>query len=656
MTGRALRWVTRFGCPAVMAAATAVLLLAGAAEGVVGAWAAGPACKGRISGGSKATPIARIQGRTHTSPLRGRTVTTGGVVTAVDTDGFYLQDPAGDGDPHTSEGIFVFTRRKPGVKAGDGLCVRGVVTEYQPGGPSTHNLTLTQLTRPRVVRTSRGNRLPAPAVLGSGGRLPPTEVIDNDNFAVFDPGEDGIDFYETLEGMRVTVRDAVAVSPTSGYGEVFVVARGTSPSGLSRRGALNVAPHDFNPERIQLDDDPGLHPRPMPRVNVGDSLGDATGVMSYGFGNYEVRLTEAVTPRRGSPRPRPARNDARSEGRGTEAATPPRGRLEPETTRLGPRDGYLTIASFNVLNLDPNDADGDADVADGRFDAVASVIARNLRGPDVVALQEVQDNDGTANTAVTAADRNLRLLTARIAAAGGPAYRFIDNPFIGDDSSGGRPGGNIRAAFLYNPDRVRLAPGSVATVTDLRNQRTRPRNPFFKSVLPLVAGFRLRASAHPSARPVTVVNVHFRARIGGSPPFGRIQPWTELQEDPRVNRGVERRRAQARAVQAFVANDLEARGGPVVVLGDFNELEFVSPLKILERSLHNLTGKLPANERYSYVFDGNAQALDHILVSGSLIASAEVDVVHVNAEFAATPARASDHDPVLARLRLPRRP
>lgn len=617
-----------FGCPAATAAVTAVLLLAGAAEGVVDAGGAGSACKGRIPAGSKATPIAHIQGRTHTSPLRGRTVTTGGVVTAVDTDGFYLQDPAGDGDPDTSEGVFVFTRRRPGVKVGDGLCVRGAVTEYQPGGRSTHNLTLTQLTRPRVARTSRGNRLPAPAVLGSGGRLPPTEVIDNDNFAVFDPGEDGIDFYETLEGMRVTVRDAVAVSPTSGHGEVFVVARGTSPSGLSRRGALNVSPHDFNPERIQVDDDQGLHPRPMPRVNVGDSLGEVTGVMSYSFGNYEVRVTEAVTPRRR--------------------------RLEPETTRLGPRDGYLTIASFNVLNLDPNDADGDADVADGRFDAVASVIARNLRGPDVVALQEVQDNDGTANTAVTAADRTLRLLTARIAAAGGPAYRFIDNPFIRDDASGGRPGGNIRAVFLYNPMRVRLAPGSVATVTDPR--RTRSRNPFFNSVLPLAAGFRARTSAPASVRSVTVVNVHFRARIGGSPPFGRIQPWVELQEDPRVNRGVERRRAQARAVRAFVIRVLEARGGPVVVLGDFNELEFVSPLKILERSLHNLTGKLPPNERYSYIFDGNAQALDHILVSRSLSASAEVDVVHVNAEFAATPARASDHDPVLARLRLPRQP
>ena len=614
----------RFGCPAV----AALLLLMGSAERAVGFGGAGSACKGRISGGSEAISIARIQGRSHASPLRGRTVTTGGVVTAVDTDGFYLQDPAGDGDPDTSEGLFVFTRRRPRVKAGDGLCVRGVVTEYQPGGASTHNLTLTQLTRPRVARTSRGNRLPAPAVLGRGGRLPPTEVIDDDNFAVFDPGEDGIDFYETLENMRVTVKDAVAVSPTSGHGEVFVVARGTSPSGLSRRGALNVAPRDFNPERIQVDDDPGLHPRPMPRVNVGDSLGEVTGVMSYGFGNYEVRVTEAVTPRRG--------------------------RLAPETTRLGPRDGYLTIASFNVLNLDPNDADGDADVADGRFDAVAAVIAGNLRGPDVVALQEVQDNDGTANTAVTAADRTLRLLAERIAAAGGPAYRFIDNPFVRDDASGGRPGGNIRAAFLYNPRRVRLAPGSVATVIERR--RTHPRNPFFNSVLPLVAGFEARASAQPSVLPVTVVNVHFRSRLGSSPLFGRIQPWAELQEDPRVNRGVDRRRAQARAVHDFVAGALRSRGGgPVVVLGDFNELQFVSPLKVLERNLHNLTRKLPANERYSYIYEGNAQALDHILVSGSLAASAEVDVVHVNAEFAATPARASDHDPVVARLKLARR-
>ncbi len=554
-------------------------------------------------------------------------MTTSGIVTAVDTDGFYLQDPAGDGDPETSDGIFVFTRGAPAAAAGDRLRVRGVVTEFQPGGPSTRNLTITQITRPRLTRLSRGHRLPAPVALGSGGRVPPGRVIDNDGFGAFDPGEDGIDFYETLEGMRVTVKDAVAVSPASRFGEIFVRARGTAPSGLSERGALTLRPDDFNPERIQIDDDFGLSPMATPHVQVGDSLGDVTGVMSYGFGNYEVRFTEKFRPARGG--------------------------LKPETTPLRAGDDHLTIATFNVLNLDPNDADGDTDVASGRFDAVASIIARNLRHPDIVALQEVQDNDGTAKTGVRSASATLRLLVERIAAVARVRYRFIDHRFIGDDTSGGQPGGNIRVAFLYNPARVELVPGSVATVTDPADQRTNPRNPFFNGRLPLAASFRSRA---PGGAAVTVVNNHFNSKRGSAPLFGQVQPFTERQEDPAVNGAVERRRRQARAVRDFAARKLAARlDAHIVVVGDFNEFQFVSPLKILEERLHNLTNDLPANERYSYIFEGNAQSLDHILVSPPLRAATEVDIVHVNAEFAETAARASDHDPIVVRLRLPRR-
>ena len=574
-----------------------------------------------------AVPIGRIQGRSHISPFRGKRVTTTGIVTAVDTDGFYLQDPAGDGDPDTSDGVFVFTRRTPDVAPGDELRVRGVVAEYQPGGAKSNNLTITQVTRPRITRLSRRNRLPAPVALGAGGRVPPGRIVDNDGFAVFDPEEDGIDFYETVEGMRVTVRDSVAVSPTSRFGEIFVRARGAAPSGLSKRGTLTISDRDFNPERIQIDDDFGLSPMATPHVRVGDSLGDVTGVMSYGFGNYEVRFTEAISPRRGP--------------------------LKPETTRLSPADGYLTVASFNVLNLDPNDRDGDTDVASGRFDAVAAIIAGNLRSPDIVALQEVQDNDGSARTRVKAADATLRLLAERIAALGSVRYRFIDHPFIGGGTSGGQPGGNIRVAFLYNPARVGLVPGSVATVTDPADQRTNRNNPFFNGRLPLAASFRSRA---PGGASVIVVNNHFNSKRGSAPLFGRVQPFTERQEDPSVNGGVEHRRRQARAVRDFVARKLTARADTrVVVVGDFNEFAFVSPLKILEERLHNLTNDLPRNERYSYIFEGNAQSLDHILVSPSLKASAEVDIVHVNAEFAETAARASDHDPVVVRLRLPRR-
>lgn len=619
-------WLVAVGALLVVTLATSVAPAASTAKDSYPSGGAGSAREPRVAQAAAETPIGRIQGRGHISPFRGRRVTTTGIVTAVDTDGFYLQDPAGDGDPDTSDGIFVFTRKAPAASAGDRLRVRGVVTEFQPGGAATRNLTITQITRPRLTRLSRRNRLPAPVVLGSGGRIPPGRVIDNDGFAVFDPGEDGIDFYETLEGMRVTVRDAVAVSPTSRFGEIFVRARGTASSGLSSRGTLTLRPDDFNPERIQLDDDFGLSPMATPHVQVGDSLGDVTGVMSYGFGNYEVRFTKTFLRTRG--------------------------RLKPEITSLRAGDDHLTIATFNVLNLDPNDADGDTDVASGRFDAVAAIIARNLRHPDVVALQEIQDNDGSAKTGVKAAGATLRLLVERIAALGAVRYRFIDHPFIGDDTSGGRPGGNIRVAFLYNPARVDLVPGSVATVTDPADQRTNPRNPFFNGRLPLVASFR----AHGSGRtPVTVVNNHFNSKRGSRPLFGQVQPFTERQEDPTVNGGLGNRRRQAEAVRAFVAQRLAAqRDAAIVVLGDFNEFGFVSPLQVLERSLRNLTQTLPPNERYTYIFEGNAQSLDHILVCPSLSASAEVDIVHVNAEFAETAARASDHDPIVVRMRLPR--
>ena len=603
-----------------------ILLLGGAANAAFEAGGTDAVPEARIARAAAVIPIGRIQGRCHDSPLRGRRATTTGIVTAVDTDGFYLQDPAGDGDPHTSDGIYVYTRRKPKVKPGDELRVGGVVSEYQPGGKDTRNLTITQIMRPRVTPLSRGNRLPRPVVLGVGGRIPPDRVVDNDGFAFFDPGEDGIDFFETLEGMRVTVRDAVAASPTNRRGEIFVWARGTVPTGLNPRGALTIAAGDFNPERIQIDDDRGLSPAATPAVQVGDSLGDVTGVMSYGYGNYEVRFMHRFRP------------------------VP--GRLVPETTHLAARDGYLTIASFNVLNLDPNDRDRDRDVADGRFDAVAAVVARNLRSPDIVALQEVQDNDGSARSAVKAADKTLRLLVERIAALSPVRYRFVDHPFIGDDTNGGQPGGNIRVAFLYNPARVELVRDSVATVTRPADQRTNPRNPFFAGRLPLAAAFRLLTA---SGRPVTVINNHFNSKRGSSPLFGRMQPFTERQDDPAVNASVDQRRRQARAVRDFVTKRLEARpAAAIVVLGDFNEFAFVSPLKLLAGPLHNLTNDLPANERYTYIFEGNAQSLDHILVSPALKASAEVDVVHVAAEFAETPARASDHDPVLARLKLPR--
>ncbi|MFE4106253.1 endonuclease/exonuclease/phosphatase family protein [Almyronema epifaneia] len=590
--------------------------------------------------------IYDIQGAAQVSALVGERVLTSGIVTAVDSNGFYVQDPTGDGNIATSDGIFVFTGSRPSLVAGDAVQIEGTVSEFIPGGASTGNLSTTQISGSlEITVLSSGNALPESVILGRSGRVPPHQIIDNDGSfynvlaggGVYEPTTDGIDFYESLEGMRVTVEDAVAVSGTNRFGEIFTVAnQGADATGLSDRGTINIAPDDFNPERIQIQEDTGILnlANAFGNVNTGDTLGNVTGVVSYNFGNYEVLVTEDFT------------------------ANIQSANLQAEVSRLKPVEDGLTVASYNVLNLDPNDQDGDTDVADGRFEAIAQQIVNNLNAPDIISLQEVQDNDGSVNSNVTAANETLQRLVDAIAAAGGPTYTFVDNPFIGDDTSGGQPGGNIRTAFLYNSERVSLAgnpqlnnpfAGSIQTVVDPLDQQTNPNNPFFDTRLPLVGYFSF------AGQTIAVVNNHFSSKGGSSPLFGQTQPAANLQEDPSVNGSLDQRRAQAQAVIDYLDHNnlLNNPNAKAIVLGDLNEFEFISPVEdILGGSLNNLTNTLPANERYTFNFDGNSQSLDHILVSDALLAGAEFDIVHVNTEFAETAGRASDHDPLLARFDL----
>ena len=100
MVDSLIRTVTSWTCLPVLCG----LLLAGSAEGSPPFGRVGPVPEARMAQAAATVPIGRIQGRSHISPLRGQRVTTVGIVTAVDTDGLYLQDPAGDGDPHTCTG------------------------------------------------------------------------------------------------------------------------------------------------------------------------------------------------------------------------------------------------------------------------------------------------------------------------------------------------------------------------------------------------------------------------------------------------------------------------------------------------------------------------------------------------------------------------
>jgi uncharacterized protein len=597
--------------------------VAGCGEGGGGA-----ARVGVGDGALDAVPIHRIQGAGHRSPLEGEWVAgVRGVVTASTAWGFYLQAPvdAWDDDDATSEGVFVFTGEHPGVDVGDGVAVDGRVREVVPGGEATGNLPTTELHADGVAVWATDQPLPPPVVLGAGGRLPPTGLIAGDGSpfddASFDPSRHGLDFFESLEAMRVEVRQAVAVGPTRASGEIPVVGdRGAHATRRTHRGGLYVGPDDLNPERIHVD---GRWTAGVPVVAVGDHFdGPVVGVVGYTYGRFRVYLTD--------PWPEVA-----PVGPGPEAGT-----------SLAGGCARLTLASLNAEGVHPGDG--------RRAQGLADAIVRKLRSPDVVALQEVQDDNGSARGALSAGASFAALIDA-IVAAGGPRYAHVDIAPHAEDADGGPPGANIRVGYLWRPERVgfepRGAPGPLDAVGVGSDPDGRPRlepNPgriepdhgvWTRSRKPLVAELTFQG------RRLFVINVHLRARIGDAPPFGAVQPPplpTEAQ-----------RRGQARVIARWVQSLLDAHPeARVVVLGDFNAFDWSPALSVLgEAGLHNLMAELPLPDRYTYVHHGSSQALDHILVSEALAGGAEVDAVHIHAELPWS-TRASDHDPVVARLRV----
>ncbi|HLL68899.1 MAG TPA: lamin tail domain-containing protein [Micromonosporaceae bacterium] len=586
---------------------------------------AGPPDPRGAGGGTPPEPgqparIAEIQGAGHRSPLLGRLVTgVPGVVTAAGPRGFWIQDPQPDPDTATSDGLYVFTSTAPTVGPGDAVEVTGTVTEFRPGNDAT-NLSITQLTAPAVAVTGRGQPLPEATRVGPGGRVAPARVRadapgDVETAGGFDPDGNAMDFAESMEGMLVRVVDAVAVGPTGRFGELAVLPGG-SGSPRTARGGIRYGYGDPNTERVILDDVLA----PVPAANVGDRLpGPVDGVFDYSFGNYKLQVL--ATP------------------------TLVAGGLTPEVTRAQRRD-ELAIATYNVENLDPGDP-----VA--KFDRLAAGVVRNLAAPDIVALEEVQDNTGPTNDATVAADVTYRLLIEAIRRAGGPAYdyRQVDPT---DGADGGEPGGNIRVGFLFRTDRGlrfvdRTGSGDTPATTVARHGRAPalsrspgridPTNPaFVDSRKPLAGEFRFRG------RTIFVIANHFNSKGGDQPLFGRFQPPVRPSEV--------RRHAQAAVVRDFV-DQIRAVDGraAVVVLGDINDFEFSTTADILVADgwLTDLPRTLPEPERYTYVYYGNAQVLDHILVSKSLVhAGYSYDIVHLNAEFAD---QASDHDPQVVRLR-----
>ena len=610
--------------------------------------------------------IFNIQGRGHLSPVKDQVVcNVPGIVTMLASNGFFMQDGDGDGDVSTSDGIFVFTSTAPSVAVGQQVKVKGTVTEFRPGStfgatgcPSDSDacgLTTTEIAGPATITPASNlftNNTIQPVILGNGGRIPPREYIDRGlggasvetaASSAYDVAQDGIDFYESLESMVVQVNNARAVGPSNSFGEIWLVGDlGANASGVNARGGITVIDHgsyvDSNPERI-LVDVTGVGGNGI-AVNVGDTTPVVNGVMSYGFGNFRI-LPSAL----------PTFTSAN---------------LARAVSTVAAGADRLRIASYNVENLDTNDNDTcdgkpDRDVADGRFKREAQQIVSALGAPDILGIEELQDNSGCVSDGVVDSGATLDLLISEIVAAGGPQYSYtLINPL--NNSDGGVVGGNIRQGLLYNPARVTFVPGTLGagdatTATQLSLDangkpqltlspgRIDPANDAWRnSRKPLVATFDFNTH-----RVLVIVN-HLYAKGGDGPLFGRYQPALTPSDNRRI--------PQAQVLHDFVAQALALTPtAKVVTLGDFNDYDFSTSMSVLTgRSAGNeimsdlATVLLPPEERYSYVFEGNSQELDHIYATSALMPGAQFQPVHVNAEYSD---QVSDHDPMIASLLLP---
>ncbi|WP_338155557.1 endonuclease/exonuclease/phosphatase family protein [Arsenicicoccus dermatophilus] len=574
--------------------------------------------------------IQDVQGAGFLSPVKGQSVTNvPGVVTAIRatgrTKGFWIQQPAKDpARANASSGLFVYTAAAPiTATVGDSVLVSGVVSDHytlRPGETvaTTSSLSMTEITKPVVTVLSSGNPVPAAATLPADmpDRYAPRPASGNvEEITSVDVHRSALEWYEAHEGELVTVADARVVGPGKPqYGEIYVQ---TKPNELrTPRGGTYVADDDRTPTGRML-----VMPvdGKVPAADVGDVLqGETTGPVDWStYGGYTI------------------------------AATRLGGHVDNHLERTvvaGSNADRLTVATYNVENLAPADPQA-------KYDTLAAGVVTNLRSPDVITVEEIQDSSGAANDGTVDSSQTVAKLLDAITAAGGPAYRaaWVDPE---DGKDGGQPGGNIRVALFYDPTRVTFVsrPGGTATTPTTVTKdttpgledtpalsvspgRVDPTNPAWASSRkPLAGEFVFRG------RKVVVVANHFNSKGGDDDANGRFQP-------PNRSSQVQRTQ-QAQSLRTFVeqvkAVDPQAN---VIVGGDFNDYQFSAPIKALTGDgtvVKDTMWSLPENERYSYVYNGISQTLDHIMVTPNLTADTRLQVAHINAEFAA---QGSDHDP-----------
>lgn len=587
--------------------------------------------------------VFEVQGDGAVSPLAGQNVRVEGIVTGDFQDGdadetrnlrgFYLQDALGDGDPATSDGVFVFDGSTPGldVSVGDRVAVTGGVVEF---------FGETQISAVGVEALGTA-AAPAPVVVA----LPSADVL---------LGDDGeyIPDLEAFEGMLVEIAGPLTVTDLFNldrFGEMHLVSGGRPQQFTNINApdavALDAYLRDLGSRSIMLDDgqsvqnpDPIRYPPPGLPNDVGAVVrggDDVTGVVgnlrfsrgSGGSGDALYRLMPTGEPVFTATNPRPDAPDVA---------------------------GALRVAALNALNffttIDESGARCGPEATGCRgadspleFERQLAklVLAIEALDADVVGLIELENNPSASLAA---------LVDALNVAAGPDTWAFVDTGVIGTDA--------IKVGMIYRP--AEAAPEGAFAVLDASVD---PRFVDTRNRPVLAQTFRDSSTAGL----VTVAVTHLKSK--GSPCADIGDPDTG---DGQGNCNLTRATASQATIDWLAADPTGSGSANAIVVGDFNAYLREDPLQAYrDAGWSNLLEQFVGVDAYTFTFDRQIGALDHAVASPELAPQVvdtavwhsntdEADAIDYNLDFGrnpdiydgTSPARASDHDAVVVGLEL----
>ncbi len=612
----------------------------------------------------KQTLISDIQGDGHSSRFKDREVENiVGIVTFARKGNFeiytewqelYIQSLYDDNNRDTSEGIRVLTSFGGSgeiYNVGDLVLIRKAsVRESKLDeiygnsyGHYDNNLSVTELEAPQndydenggahpvlgIIKLATDMPLPSPVALtqitSDKGYVPSS--FFKKSFSVFNRNINSVDFFESIEGMRVSISSALVVGVSQEDNSIKVIPEsGKYSNSKSFREGLLAGDLIYHPDVITV----ARKLLPIPIVNIGDVfLDDIVGIVDYSYGEYKVFVTEIT-------------NNIR------------RGARE-EITELSAVGDNLVTAFINCDDLSPKSSlVGNS----AKVNKLIEEIAFNLKGPDIVALSGLLDDSGvvddnTRDSNVFINEEILQGLNSIV----NPKKDYKAMYIRPENNRDGLDGYNPRIVFLYNSKRVsvdrrptlddlssypnlfdELSVTNVIVNSDgeIENNPSRlgvGEACFEKEEKPLVGEFKFRGEK------VVVVACSFSDLSTDTPLRGAIQP----PERPSIAIRAE----QKKVVSHFVENILsENPNEKIIVMGGFNEVD--DDNLFYEENLFNLMNNIEKEDAYTYSKDGSLLKCDSIYISSELKKlPVKFDIVHTNSEFAKDIVF-SNYDPVVA--------